>query len=276
MPTSKLCAQCGNELSVKTSAALRVRFCSAECRKAGKSVQKVCLCCGKEFSTPRRRSDEVKFCSWECRVQAGNKETLCARCGKPFVHKQNEDRQYCSKACYHEATKGVSRNAQPETWHYLNCEECGKAFHVIASRKGKARFCSKACQHKNPAYLARASESQKGEKSWRWMGGLYQLSNGYISARGVRVYSKGGRRFNHRLVIEQAMMAAEPNHPFLIVIDGVKKLDPAVEVHHIDRKRSNNDLSNLLAVTKPAHARVHHGNHKPHPWECWPSNPERW
>ena len=72
------------------------------------------------------------------------------------------------------------------------------------------------------------------------------------------------------------MLEEAPDHPFLVDVEGQKKLSPDVEVHHVDRVRSNNARDNLIAVTKPAHAQIHHRGKKPEPWECWPSNPTKW
>jgi hypothetical protein len=72
------------------------------------------------------------------------------------------------------------------------------------------------------------------------------------------------------------MLEDDPEHQFLVEVNGHKRLHPDIEVHHIDRVRSNNVRDNLLAVIYTAHAQIHHKGKKPEPWECWPSNPKRW
>jgi hypothetical protein len=113
------------------------------------------------------------------------------------------------------------------------------------------------------------SEAQRGEKSHLWKGGLYKRGSGYVRQRGHTIDSKVYRS-EHRLVMERAMLEMEPNHPFLIEVDGKKQLDREIEVHHIDLNRSNNEFANLLAVTKLAHAQIHKQNRIPKQWECWP------
>lgn len=232
-------------------------------------VQKTCEHCAISFSTPHRRSETVKFCSIECKTSAKRVTLSCAACGVSFERKKHlAESKYCSRACYHSATKGVAQAPRGEQYH-RTCEVCATSFRVTFTRRDTARWCSRVCQSNSPAYRLEASEAQRGEKSWRWAGGLHQGKRGYVRMRGLSRAS-GSYGFEHRIVIERAMQAAEPNHPFLVEMDGGTRLDPKIDVHHIDRNRSNNALSNLLAVTKRAHGQIHHKNLKPNPWECWP------
>lgn len=233
------------------------------------SVQKVCGHCAKSFLVPSRRSEAVKFCSIECKASAGRVTLSCVACGVSFEREKHlSGAKYCSRACFHSATKGVAQRARGEHHHRV-CEVCSASFRVTLTRKDTARFCSRSCQDKSPSYRKHLSDRQRGEKSHRWKGGLYQGKYGYVRIKGHGLDSKKFH-FLHRIVIENAMLEMEPNHPFLIESDGRKKLDGEIEVHHIDRDRSNNVLTNLLAVTKDAHARIHNSGTKPKPWECWP------
>lgn len=232
-------------------------------------VQKVCGHCAKSFLVPSRRSETVKFCSIECKAIAGRVTLSCAACGVSFEREKHlTGAKYCSRTCFHSATKGVAQRARGE-YHYRTCEVCAKSFRVTLTRKDTARFCSRTCQDKSPSYRQQLSDRQRGEKSHRWKGGLYEGKHGYVRVKGHGLDSKKFH-FLHRVVIEKAMLEMEPNHPFLVEADGRKKLDGEIEVHHIDRNRSNNAFSNLLAVTKDAHARIHNSNTEPKPWECWP------
>lgn len=232
-------------------------------------VQKTCGHCAEPFSVPSRRSETVKFCSLKCKTAAKRVTLTCAGCGSSFEREKHlAVAKYCSRACFHSATKGVPQAARSER-HSCICEYCAESFEVIVSRKDTARFCSRSCQSKSPAFRREVSEAQRGEKSHRWTGGLYQGKQGYVRIKGHGLNSKKFH-FKHRIVIEAAMLEMEPNHPFLVEVDGRKTLDGEIEVHHIDRDRSNNAFTNLLAVTKDAHAQIHHRNRTPKPWECWP------
>jgi transcription elongation factor Elf1 len=235
-------------------------------------VLKVCGHCERSFSVPFRRHETVKFCSVECKNNAKRVTLVCAGCGGSFERRRYEAAaKYCSDACFHSAMVGATYDVGGRQRYHRACEVCGVEFRVTMTRKDTARFCSRACQSSSPTFRAEMSATQTGEKHWRWAGGLYRRGTGYVRERGQNIGS-ATFRFEHRLVIERALLAAEPNHPFLIDTDGVKRLDPTIEVHHLDHDRSNNAFSNLLAVTKHAHAQIHHRNRKPDPWECWPND----
>lgn len=256
MPFFQPCAHCQTPFQVKPSQAANKRFCSSECRIAVKSRLLICGYCGKEFSVPQRRSETVKFCSWECRVAGGNKTVPCAKCGRSFVQKQHQKHLYCSNECSYAMRAGRVLTLVKRQRHFKNCEVCGSSFRLTVTRERTARFCSRKCQ----------------ATALGWDG---RYKDGYGYAKTSRV-GPNGPRFIHRILVEQALIAAEPNHHFLVENNEVKRLDRKVEVHHIDRNRSNNDLSNLLAVTKKAHAQIHTRNRKPDPWECWPPHPDHW
>lgn len=240
------------------------------------AVSKTCLHCGVGFAVPPRRSDSVKFCSRACTFAAKHRKVNCIACGKAYeVNKSLSNAKYCSTACYASTRKGAVHAVKEGAFHHVNsCKVCSKFFRVTATRRDTAKYCSRACLSQCLDFRTNMSDGQSGEKSWRWDGGLYQGRNGYVRTKTKRLTQEIAR-LQHRQVMEKALVEAEPAHPFLIEIDGVKCLRPDIEVHHIDRVRSNNALSNLLAVTKPAHALIHHKNRKPNPDECWPRNPTK-
>lgn len=246
------------------------------------SILKICEKCGTGFSIPNRRSDQVKFCSRACKTASGWVALVCARCGAAFKRKKSDTSRsryktfYCSTRCTAASRLGSKYAVDPNApRYYRTCEVCAVQFQVTMTRKDTARFCSRACQSNSPEFRKEMSESQIGVKHWRWSGGEYKGKSGYVRTKTKRLGLEDAR-FSHRFVVEKAMLASVPEHPFLIIVDGNKKLNPEIEVHHIDRDRANNKLSNLLAVTKYAHSQIHHRNRKPELWECWPPNPSRW
>jgi len=244
------------------------------------AVEKICVQCSNVFSIPNRRSDLVKFCSRQCRTEAGRATFACVQCGSTFSRPKSDNpdaiHRYCSPACHHSSKKGLKHKINPDSVRYYKvCEVCKVSFRVTLTRKETARFCSMKCKSESLAFKEECSVSQRGEKHWRWTGGLYKTGTGYIRHKS-KVNDSEKFSFNHRLIVLSAILEHDQNHPFLIEVDGIKKLRTEIEVHHIDRNRSNNELSNLLAVTKFAHAQIHHRNREPKPWECWPCNPKTW
>lgn len=75
---------------------------------------------------------------------------------------------------------------------------------------------------------------------------------------------KGGRVFQHRLVMAQAL--------------GLEKIPPHLDVHHIDEDTRNNALDNLALVTRKGHAALHHQRpswSRLSLWDQWESGTSR-
>lgn len=240
-------------------------------------VSKQCQHCGQSFLVPPRRSDEVKFCSRECKTAAGWVTLKCECCGESFKKKASSNadskRFFCSRACYYKVQKGRTNADKGRPKYFKKCEVCAKEFRVTLTRVTTAKYCSRKCLSESPEFKKQCSESQLREKSSRWTGGTYYSSAGYIRTHDEEF----GRMGEHRRVVLKAMLKEAPGHPFLVKSTAGKwMLRGDIEVHHIDRVRSNNELGNLLAVTIEAHARIHNHNTKPKPDECWPTDPKTW
>lgn len=237
------------------------------------AVSKICNHCGKEFFVPNRRHEEVKFCSIDCKSAAGRVNLECPVCGVSFEKKKSEIRgetTYCSKECSFRARKGRSLTRKNYEGDIVKeCIVCGKKFEVIRSRGDKAKYCSTECKYSSEEFRKASSEANRGENSWRYKG-EYKPDYEMVHKKGLFT------KFAHREIVFNAIMKENPNHPFIVEINGVKRLHIGIDVHHIDKDTKNNDISNLLAVTKAAHAKIHHWNRKPEPYECWPSNPAKW
>ena len=242
-------------------------------------MEKLCEVCAKVFSVKRYLFDVRKHCSKECKTKANRVTLTCKLCSKQWetwksqiaIEGRPGAGQYCSKPCADKAKAiekpQVEKPDKPTYYHC--CETCDKTYRIPPSRVGKARFCSYPCKSASPGFSVENSERQQGEKSWRWAGG--PLGKPYVRNKDGSLF-----RYEHTKVMVDWLLETEINHPFLVCVGGNYKLNPNIDVHHIDRARSNNARDNLLAVTKSAHAKIHHRGTKPEAWECWPTNPTRW
>src|SRR3989344_2363672 len=146
----------------------------------------------------------------------------CGRCSKTFSAKPSHIShgfgKYCSRQC-----SALSQRTGKEVF----CDVCGKAVYrapkyLEKSKSGKF-FCTKSCQTlwRNQLYV--------GEKHANWKYG----------------------RAAYRSILGRAKR--------LRVCEVCKTKDTRIlTVHHIDRNRINNDLSNLAWLCNNCHFLVHH------------------
>jgi hypothetical protein len=128
----------------------------------------------------------------------------------------------------------------------VSCEQCGKGFLARADkiRKGQDRFCSLSCYM---LWRNRVSPMSR-EKHHQWKGGKTVSPAGYVFIRMERddpfieMANQSGYVQEHRLV-----MARHLGRPLR---------DDEV-IHHADRCKLNNDLSNLVLLDATEHARIH-------------------
>lgn len=245
------------------------------------AVRLICVGCNKEFFTSLYRSEAQKYCNKDCKKEHFGRRLVrkCECCGKEFETWVSQivgnSHRFCSWEC---RKQGMPAKAKPEKVVRVPvlkvCKTCNTEFRVPPSRAETAQYCSTTCKGNSPEYREKSSKAQRGESSQRFTGGTL-LRKGY-EAQDVWGDTKRLETYSHRLTVAEAIFAEDPAHPFLTVIDGVTRLRPEIHVHHIDRVKLNNLLSNLLAVTSGAHSRIHKNGRKPDPWECWPSNPPKW
>jgi len=139
-----------------------------------------------------------------------------------------------------------------------NCNECGAQFNHISSRANKAKYCSPTCYHK--------AMHKKGNTQYKcvhcnidFLGSLSHKRK-YCSRACTNKFSKDVWKAKFTTVRKNMF-----NRGLLI---SCKRCGYDVEpkilgVHHKDRNRNNNDLSNLEVLCPNCHSLEHakHINH---------------
>lgn len=136
----------------------------------------------------------------------------------------------------------------------VKCKNCSKIFDGFFP-SFKRRFCGRKCQGEyyqlHPSNTGK-TRFKKGQHPWNkgktglqarekhpnWSGGTTKRKDGY-----VLVNTKDGRRLlEHRLVVENYLGESLPKQ---------------IIVHHKDKDRSNNQISNLEIMTNSEHTTIH-------------------
>lgn len=279
----KVCVVCGSGFRVSPSHSAQT-FCSWSCKKKANSVEKKCSFCGCDFTVEKSKV-AAKFCSKTCKDKSETDPSkpfskyrekrkpkekvkkVCVVCSKEFeVYPcRAQSAKTCSNECGY-VLRGLT-NSKPKV--RFVCEECGKECYDHPCHAGRRTFCSNECRSKSEVYAERQAALVCGENNPMWNGGITRHSDGYVyqhSANHPR--QSNGYVLQHRLVIENALREQCPGHSFLCEIDGIKFLRADVHVHHKDEDKSNNRISNLMAITPDAHRRLHSG-YPPSPHEFW-------
>ena len=187
-----------------------------------------------------------------------NIKKICLNCGKEFeVPHWRKTAKYCSSECRQESLKGD-----------LNCicEVCGKKFHLkpYFLKKSKHHCCSVQCLNilKQSLYSGEGNHQYglKGELNASFKGSeILKNNNGNID---VFVYdpshpyaNKNGRVTKHRLIVEQNYKQFDIK--YFEEINGRIVLKKSSHVHHIDGNHSNNDINNLMPLTRAEHRKIH-------------------
>lgn len=182
----------------------------------------------------------------------------CFICGKEIEITKwgriNQERVFCSNACVAKANKKIR---VPN----CKCIVCGKEYWRQPSHFNRynSKYCSRKCQYKDKeTYMRGAGNHQyglKGSKNASWHSDERISGYGY---RLIRVLDHPFRNcddmvFEHRLIAEKYLLTEENS----IEVNGKRYLKKGYEVHHKDMNKLNNDVSNLVVLTKAQHRSLH-------------------
>lgn len=177
----------------------------------------------------------------------------CLHCGKEeYIPPHRFDTyKFCSRSCSYQ---WKAKNQTVEK----SCEICGSHFHVISHRQDTAKYCSRKCYYK--------SMKNKGKTQYScthcgisFLGALSQ-NRKFCSRSCVNKSAKESfkpsfttvrKAMLARNLIEKCERCGFDAHPQIL------------GVHHKDRNRRNNDLSNLEVLCPNCHS-IEHMKHTPH------------
>lgn len=187
----------------------------------------------------------------------------CINCGKENyeIDIKKFPKDFCSYKCYTEWQK----------WNKtLNCEcsVCHKKMYLKPYRLKRVKngiTCSKKCANKLKSEYMKGEKNHQfgliGDKNSSFKGKEIESEYGYILEYAPNhpfphdKYTKGGRVFQHRLVIEANYSRFDSK--YFINIDGKFYLKPEYSVHHLNENKKDNRLENLQILTKEEHTSIH-------------------
>ena len=159
--------------------------------------------------------------------------------------------KFCSRSCSYQY-KAIHDTVEK------NCLICNSLFHVIKHRETTAKYCSNKCYHK--------SMVGKGRTKYN----CFHCHIEFFAPKSTN------RKFCSRACVNKAsketfkpvfstvrkMMLAR-NMILKCVRCGFDEIKQILGVHHIDRNRKNNELSNLEVLCPNCHS-IEHLKHTPH------------
>ena len=178
-------------------------------------------------------------------------EITCDWCGTVFERKpgQIKARNYCSRACLGKANEERFRQKRLKV-----CDYCGRTFEYSGHHADRNNhfFCSMECAS---AFKVKQEEvvcDLCGKRFMKKRSDIARSQHNFCSEECYRNYvelmkeNKKGLIYNgkpvYRIMVEQKLG---------------RELTQDEEVHHIDGDHFNNDISNLIVLSKTEHSKIH-------------------
>lgn len=186
----------------------------------------------------------------------------CANCGKevPLYHRKRLTHKnvFCNRKCETEYKKKYNVFTEDKN---TECPICHKMFHLknYMKKDGSVHCCSKECDIIRRSIVMKGKRNHqyglKGKLNASWKSDEKITNYGYKKERVPDHPFKDcdGFVFEHRLLAEKYLATDDQ----LVEINGKKYLSKSYTVHHLDENKLNNDLSNLIIMTKGAHSYYH-------------------
>lgn len=200
---------------------------------------------------------------WELLTLGDFMIVYCDLCGKEFEcspSRYNNNKTHC---CSKECSRILAKKNRENDPAYLNCTcaVCGKKFHrkQFHINRFNTICCSKECGKKIRSDRMIGEKNHqyglKGNMNSSWVSDRRISPYGYIMIRSINHPFRNSDDFvfEHRLVAEEYLLTDENS----VEVDGKMYLKEEYVVHHKDGNKQNNDVSNLVVMTKGEHSRLH-------------------
>jgi len=117
---------------------------------------------------------------------------------------------------------------------------CGNIIETYPCRLNRKKYCSKKCLYrfrKRPSGLL--YDIKVKNKGW------FKFKGGHINKHGYVIIKADGKiRTQHKYILERYLG---------------RNLQPNEVTHHIDGNKTNNNINNLVVMTKKQHDMLHNG-----------------
>lgn len=239
----KKCVRCENGFRTKPSS--RKQFCTFECYNLYKRELNTYICeyCGESYYRTKKKEESTKrsFCSHACHGKfqtgknnhmwkGGKVEKECVICDKIFIvslkrSKEKNKGIVCSNKC-------VAALSAMRAKEIRYCTVCNEEFVINKGMLNK--YCSRECADLAHSFLMRG-----------------EGNTNYVDGNSHRRHP---HEFNNKL---KKVIRLRDNYTCQIcgVIEEVDYYR-ALDVHHADYDKTNNEESNLISLCKKCHSRT--------------------
>lgn len=254
--------------------------------------RKTCAHCGTDFAP---WDSLQRFCSQACFGASRVLPALtCERCGRPRNRKHG-NRRFCSRSCAAEAVRGpqnrcsicavdigprasacnVHRHTAKRSQRERKCRQCGSGFIPFDSqlRRSAGVYCSRDCYNAARApRLAFITVSCRlcSKEFRRTQAAVKRVKNAFCSKRCAEVWNSGERNASYRGGerhrrgpgwTRNRQLARERDKVCRLCGKTPEENRQALSVDHIvpwrtfEDEVAANDLSNLVSLCRPCHAK---------------------
>ena len=202
-------------------------------------------------------------------------EFICKNCGKTFSESKNRIRKFCCQKCANEYKRNNKKEKKYDNLIKVICAECGKEEFVVPSRAKKYKCCSVSCLGKfnskrynkhvtlicpicGKEYTCKQSKTNHhrtcGDKicrsKWLSMTRVGKNNSNYKTIEELLKKQNLNTKKNYSYAYQRIVKD-------VLGLKSVLDIPKGYVVHHKDCNHFNNNVENLVVLTKTVHRLVH-------------------